>query len=377
MERKFRKVAVLKGGVSSEREVSLRSGAAVAQGLRDGGHEVVEVDIVSRDFSIPEGVEAVFIALHGEFGEDGEIQQMLVGMGLPFTGSGAESSRVSFDKVLTRERLAANGIPIPRGEVLKDPGDRTIPFPLVVKPPREGSSVGIHIVSGEADWEAAFADAVRFSGEALVEEYIPGRELTVGIVECRVSSVDWQEAGGRSRESGGGEWKVESGGEDLGRAAPSEIIFGTKIETEGNGSRPQGAQEQAATEPLRTLRSLAANSNLQILPVVEIEPAAEWYDYEAKYVTGETQYTVPAKLDAGAAAALQSIALKTFECLGAEGFGRVDFRLSPDGKPYVLELNAIPGFTATSLLPKAAEAAGIGFSELCCRIMELARSHEI
>lgn len=305
------KVAVLKGGVSSEREVSLRSGAAVAQGLRDGGHEVVEVDIVSRDFSIPEGVEAVFIALHGEFGEDGEIQQALLGMGLPFTGSGAESSRVSFDKVLTRERLAANGIPIPKGEVLKDPGDRIIPFPLVVKPPREGSSVGIHIVSGEADWEAAFADAVRFSGEALVEEYIPGRELTVGVI---------------------GMSNIEQG-----------------------MSKAEGAGD-----------------TLQVLPVVEIEPAAEWYDYEAKYVTGETQYTVPAELSPETAAGLQSIALKTFECLEAEGFGRVDFRLSPEGKPYVLELNAIPGFTATSLLPKAAEAAGIGFSELCCRIMELA-----
>jgi len=294
MERKFRKVAVLKGGVSSEREVSLLSGAAVAQGLHEGGYEVAEADIVSRDFSIPEGVEAVFVALHGEFGEDGGIQQVLAGMGLPFTGSGAGSSRVSFDKVLTRERLAANGIPVPRGEVLRVSADRAIPLPLVVKPPCEGSSVGCHIVSSEAGWEAAFADAVRFSGDALVEEYIPGRELTVGVVDG------------------------------------------------------------------------------QVLPVVEIQPASEWYDYEAKYVTGETQYTVPAKLDTETAAGLQSIALKTFECLGAEGFGRIDFRLSPEGKPYVLELNTIPGFTATSLLPKAAQAAGIGFSELCCRIMELA-----
>jgi len=109
-----------------------------------------------------------------------------------------------------------------------------------------------------------------------------------------------------------------------------------------------------------------------VLPVVEIKTASEWYDFEAKYVTGETQYTVPAELDAEMAASLQSIALKTFQCLEAEGFGRVDFRLSPEGRPYVLELNAIPGFTATSLLPKAAQAAGIGFSELCCRIMEMA-----
>ena len=345
MKRTFNKVAVLKGGISSEREVSLRSGAAVAQGLRDGGHEVVEVDVVSRDFSIPEDVEAVFIALHGEFGEDGEIQQVLVGMGLPFTGSGAESSRVSFDKVLTRERLAANGIPIPKGEVLKTSTDRIIPVPLVVKPPCEGSSVGCHLVFDEAEWEAAFSDAVRFSGEALVEEYIPGRELTVGVIE--------KESGGR------------------GQGATREIISNVEQGTRNSeGGRRSRFGVRATPSPLSAEGE--SGDTLQVLPVVEIETAAEWYDYEAKYVTGETQYTVPAELETETAAELRSIALKTFECLGAEGFGRVDFRLSPEGKPYVLELNTIPGFTATSLLPKAAEAAGIGFPELCCRIMELA-----
>jgi len=113
----------------------------------------------------------------------------------------------------------------------------------------------------------------------------------------------------------------------------------------------------------------------QALPVVEIRPASEWYDFEAKYVTGDTQYVVPAELDVNTAEQLQDITLKTFRCLGAEGFGRVDFRLSPEGNPYVLELNAIPGFTASSLLPKAAQAAGIGFSALCCRIMEMASTH--
>jgi len=294
MKRRFEKVAVLKGGVSSEREVSLRSGAAIANGLREGGYDVIEIDIVSREFTVPDDIEAVFVALHGEFGEDGEIQRALVEMGLPFTGAGAESSRVSFDKVLTRERLEAHGVPVPKGEVLKISRDRKFSVPLVVKPPREGSSVGIHLVFDDADWEDAFADAVQHSGEALVEEYIPGRELTVGVVDN------------------------------------------------------------------------------QVLPVVEIKTASEWYDFDAKYVTGETQYVVPAELDAKTAENLQSIALKTFQCLEAEGFGRVDFRLTPEGEPYVLELNAIPGFTATSLLPKAAQAAGIGFSELCCRIVEMA-----
>jgi len=294
MGNRFKKVAVLKGGISSEREVSLRSGAAIAQGLREGGYEVVEVDLVSRDVPLPADVEAVFIALHGTFGEDGGVQQLLVDRGMPYTGSNAVSCRIAFDKVLTRDRLAEHGIPVPKGEVLDSPGQRSIPVPLVVKPPCEGSSVGCHIVKEETGWDAAFRDAVSYSGRALVEEYIPGRELTVGVV-----------AG-------------------------------------------------------------------QALPVVEIKPAAEWYDYEAKYETGETEYVVPAELDPAAVTELQAIALKTFQCLEAADFGRVDFRWSPAGIPYVLELNSIPGFTATSLLPKAAQAAGIGFSELCCRIMEMA-----
>ncbi len=294
MGRKYRNVAVLMGGVSSEREVSLKSGAAVAGGLREGGYTVEEIDITSRRFSIPEGIEAVFVALHGQFGEDGEIQQILTERGMPYTGSNAESSRVSFDKVLTRDRLQQHGVPVPRGEMLKRAAERTIPVPLVVKPPREGSSVGCYLVFEEHAWESAFDGAAQYSGDVLVEEYIPGRELTVGVVAD------------------------------------------------------------------------------EVLPVVEIKPAAEWYDFEAKYVTGDTEYTVPAELDEETGSRLQSIALKTFECLGAEGFGRVDFRLSPQNEPYVLELNAIPGFTATSLLPKAAQAAGIGFSELCCRIMEMA-----
>jgi len=298
MDRKFKKVAVLKGGISSEREVSLRSGGAIAKGLREGGYEVLEIDITSRMFAIPEGIEAVFIALHGQFGEDGEIQQKLSEMDMPFTGSGAESSRVSFDKILTRERLIENGIPVAKGEVLTHAEGRTIPVPLVVKPPREGSSVGCYLVFEDHAWESAFEGAAQYSGEALVETFIPGRELTVGVVDG------------------------------------------------------------------------------QVLPVVEIKPASEWYDFNAKYVTGDTQYVVPAELDDETTAYLQSLALKTFEALEAEGFGRIDFRLTPEGMPYVLELNAIPGFTATSLLPKAAQAAGIGFSDLCCRIMELASTHK-
>jgi len=293
MDRRFEKVAVLMGGISAEREISLKSGAAVARGLSEAGYRVEEVDITARDFALPEDVEAVFIALHGEFGEDGEIQQILSERGIPYTGSGPESSRIAFDKILTRQRLAKNSVPVPPGEVLREESARTLPVPLAVKPPRQGSSVGCHLVFEEEDWPAAFADAARYDEEVLVEEYIPGRELTVGVV-----------------------------GEET-------------------------------------------------LPVVEICAANGWYDFDAKYVTGDTAYVVPAELEPELEAECRELAWQTFKALEADGFGRVDFRLSPEGKLYVLELNSIPGFTATSLLPKAAQAAGTGFSELCCRIMEL------
>lgn len=291
---RFKKVAVLKGGISSEREVSLRSGSAIAQGLRDVGYEVIEIDITAEAFTLPSTVEAVFVALHGRFGEDGGIQKKLSDLRMPYTGSNAESCRVAFDKVLTRKQLLKHGIPIPKGEVLIEASARTLPFPLVVKPPREGSSVGCHLVSSAAQWDEAFADAARHSGDALVEQYIPGQELTVSLV--------------------------------------------------GD----------------------------QVLPVVEIKTASEWYDFDAKYGSGETQYIVPAELPSDLIDRVQAIALETFRALNVQGFGRVDFRLSPEGKPYVLELNSIPGFTATSLLPKAAQAAGITFPKLCERIMEMA-----
>jgi len=292
--RKYKKVAVLKGGISSEREVSLRSGSAIATGLRDAGYEVVEIDVQDRTPELPADIEAVFVALHGTFGEDGGIQQFLTERHIPFTGSNADSCRIAFDKVLTRKVLLNKNIPVAKGELLSAAKDRTLSLPVVVKPPCEGSSMGCHLVLTEKEWGAAFADAVKYSGTVLVETYIPGRELTVGILEN------------------------------------------------------------------------------QILPVVEICTETTWYDFDAKYVTGETKYLVPAPLSDQTTEQLKEIARDTFISLNARGFARVDFRLSPEGNPYVLELNSIPGFTATSLLPKAAKAAGISFSKLCAQIMETA-----
>ena len=287
-------VAVLKGGVSREREVSLRSGEAVARGLRQCGYTVDEVDIRGPDFSLPEGVEAVFIALHGDFGEDGKIQEILARRNMPYTGAGPEASWMAFAKNLTKDILVRNGIATPRYEILRPGQPRSLKLPVVVKPTRQGSSFGVHRVRRESEWPAALEDAMAYNGEALVEEFIGGRELTVGIV--------------------------------------------------GN----------------------------EVLPIIEISAPDGNYDYHAKYTRGATRYLVPAPLEPALETLCRDLAARTYRALNCRGLGRVDLRLSPDSRLYVLELNTIPGFTETSLLPKAAGAAGCDFNNLCRRIMEMA-----
>ncbi len=291
----YQRVAVLMGGPSAEREVSLRSGAAALRGLQESGYTATAVEVTGRTVKLPPGTEAVFIALHGEFGEDGEVQAMLDGMGMPYTGSGAEASRVAMDKILTKEAFTAHGIPTPAYRVLQRGDEPAFPLPAVVKPVRQGSSFGVHLVRESSQMAAALEDAFRYDGEVLIEAYIPGRELTVGVIDC------------------------------------------------------------------------------EALPVVEIAAPDGWYGYEAKYTPGKTRYFCPADLPGAVQDEAQRLAVAVFDALGCEGFGRVDFRLSPEGGLYVLELNSIPGLTETSLLPKAAAAAGIPFAALCDRLMRTAR----
>lgn len=293
MDKRFKRIAVLKGGPSAEREVSLASGAAVANALRARGYEVAEVDVTAPKVDLPDGVEAVFIALHGAFGEDGALQALLEQRGVPFTGSGSASSRLAFDKAATKRAFERCGISTARYEVLKRGDARTLRLPVVVKPPRQGSSIGLSKVFTEAEWTPALESAFAYDSEALVEVFIPGAELTVGII--------------------------------------------------GD----------------------------QVLPVVEIRAPDGYYDFRAKYTKGLTEYLVPAPLDAEQTRLCQSLAWRTFEALGCRGLGRVDIRLTPEGHAYVLEMNTIPGFTETSLLPKAARAAGLEFGELCEKILNL------
>lgn len=184
-----RKLAVLKGGPGSERDVSLRSGASVAAALRAAGAEVTEIEVTGTDVEIPEGTELVFNLIHGTFGEDGHLQRILDERGIPYTGEGAEESRVAFDKILTKKSLQRAGVPTPRSEILKAGDQPTIPLPIVIKAPCQGSSVGVHLIHEARGIDAAIADCLNHGDEVLVEEMVEGRELTVGILGEEVLPV--------------------------------------------------------------------------------------------------------------------------------------------------------------------------------------------
>lgn len=292
-------VTVMLGGPSAEREVSLRSGAAVAQALRSLGHEVRELDPQRDSWEMPPGTDVVFLALHGTYGEDGTVQQRLEELGMAYTGCDPEASRLGFDKVLTKQRCIAAAVPTARFALIDSP-TASWPMgwnpPVVLKPVRQGSSVGLQFVERVADWSKALAEALRFDTQVLMEEKIAGRETTVGIL----------------------------GGEPL--------------------------------------------------PVVEVRPQTGVYDYQNKYTAGATEYLCPAPFDEATTSRIQQAGLGAFNAIGGRDYARVDVMVRSNGEPLVLEVNTLPGMTETSLLPKAAAAAGIGYAELCQRMLELALS---
>jgi len=290
-----RKLAVLKGGPGSERDVSLRSGGSVASALRAAGAQVSEIELTGTEVEIPAGTELVFNLIHGTFGEDGRLQALLDGRGIPYTGEGTEESRIAFDKILTKQALERAGVPTPRFEILVKGERPTLPLPIVIKAPCQGSSVGVHLIHDTAVIDEAIADCLQHGDEVLVEELVQGRELTVGVL-----------------------------GEE-------------------------------------------------VLPVVEIRPLAGFYDYTNKYTKGATEYLVPAPLTPAETEAVQAVALAAVKALGLKVYSRVDVLLG-EGGPTVLEINTIPGMTETSLLPKAAAAYGLDFTQLCFRIAGLSLS---
>jgi D-alanine-D-alanine ligase len=309
------RVAVLKGGRSLERQVSLKSGARVQDALERLGHEVIPIDVgadLVQRLTI-EGPDVAFVALHGRDGEDGTVQELLEVMGIPYTGSGVSACIRAADKVLAKHAMRDHGIPTPDFYAFSETAfrelgagqalpaiEQRLQFPIVVKPASQGSALGIKFARTAADVPAALVAAFSYDRKVMLERYVRGRELAVSILEQR--------------------------------GVPST------------------------------------------LPIVEAVPGEEdFYDFEARYEIGRTRFECPAELDGALAARVSEIALSVYELLGCSGFARVDLMLEPDREePYVLELNPIPGLTETSLLPQAADAAGIGFDALIGRILSAA-----
>lgn len=307
-----RRVAVLKGGRSLEREVSLRSGGNVEAALRRLGHEVLPMDAdqhLVRNLR-EQRPDVAFIALHGKGGEDGTVQELLEILGIPYTGSGVLSCQRSMDKVVAKAIFTAEGIPTPKWYAFSEDAFRemgaadTLPeirerlgLPLVVKPAKQGSALGISVAHEPGEIPRALMTALSYDDRVLLEAFVPGREIAVSVI---------------------------------GTDAP------------------------------------------QALPAVEAVPTGDFYDFESRYTPGATELIAPAPIDPDTAAEASRLALACYEALGCRGFGRVDLMLDAEGRLWVLELNAIPGMTDTSLLPAAVEAAGMGFDEMVGRVLDLA-----
>ena len=295
------------GGRSSEREVSLQSGRNVAEALASlGKYEVVPVDVTDDTLAaLPRDVDAAYIALHGGWGENGGVQAALDALKIPYTGPGVRASQIAMDKVKTKMVLEMKNVPTAKWSLASPDTEKPpLPLPVVVKPPCDGSSVGISKVSTESDWpkarDLAFS-AITSSSQVLktsapptvlVEEFIPGREFTVAVVDGKA-------------------W-----------------------------------------------------------PVIEIVAKDGWYGYEEKYTSNETRY--PFLEDGELSSKMQKIAVDAYQAVGCRGVTRVDFRVSPLGRCYVLELNTSPGFTAHSLVPKAGIKTGLTFAGVCDRILQSA-----
>jgi D-alanine-D-alanine ligase len=310
-----RRVAVLRGGASLERKVSLRSGAQAQDALRRLGHDTIAVD-PGPEFVVrlsEERPDVAFIALHGGDGEDGTVQELLEGLGIPYTGSGPSACMRCADKVLAKYLMREASIPTPafhafREAAVKGLGagsalaaiEGALGFPVVVKPAGQGSALGVKFAHSSEELPAAMVGAFSYDRKILIERYVKGRDLAVSVL----------------------------GG------------------------------ERAGAEPIA-------------LPVVEAIPREEdFYNYESRYEIGMSTFVCPAELDLDTTERAQQLALETYRLLGCHGVARVDLMLEQDsGELFVLETNTIPGMTETSLLPQAADAAGIGFDELVQRIL--------
>jgi len=294
-----KKLGVLMGGLSSEREVSLSTGKAVAEAMIRKGLKVFPIDVDRNIANNLKGIDLAFNALHGTYGEDGCIQGLLEYLKIPYTGSGVTGSALAYDKLKTKEIFKLHGIPTADYEVFYRNQNqhikRNLDLPVVVKPTNQGSSFGVSIVKKENQWIQALENAFNYSEEIIVEKFISGKLLAIGM----------------------------------------------------NGEQP--------------------------MPIVHILPKSGFYDYEAKYTSGKTEYICPAKLGEKETNKCKEVSKNVFKVLRGRGFPRVDLILDNENTPYVLEMNTVPGMTPTSLLPMAAHEIGMDFDDLVIEILKKAQ----
>ena len=297
---KQKKIGVLMGGLSPEREVSLTSGKEIFNAIGRKGLNAIMIDVDHNIGAtlVERKIDLACIALHGTWGEDGTIQGLLEYLKIPYTGPGVLGSAIAYNKVVSKEIFMERGIPTAPYQVItaeeRDHVKRKLDLPVVVKPADQGSSIGVSIVQTEAEWQQALDRAFEISEEILIEQFIEGKLLAIGM----------------------------------------------------NGPEP--------------------------MPIVEIAPKSGFYDYEAKYTEGKTDYVCPARLTAEEVGLCNEASIQTFKALKGRGFPRVDIILE-NGTPYVLEMNTVPGMTPTSLLPMAARKAGLEFDDLVIEILNRAR----
>ncbi len=307
MEIEDKKIAVVMGGVSNEREISLLSGRNVLNVLEEEGLDAVGIDLVDEEGTVlkqaieKKRIDIVFIALHGRYGEDGGVQGFLEKLSVPYTGSGVIASATCFNKFVAKQLLNGVGISTAPFYSVTGKNDRkeklgNLGFPVVVKPCSGGSSIGTSIARDEEGLKKALTTAFEHDSSVLIEKYIPGKEITVSVM---------------------------------------------------------------------------GNDRPQVLPIIEIVPKEEFYNYTAKYEPGMSEHILPARLSPEKKREAEEMGILTYRTLGCRGFARVDMIVGEDDTIYVLEANTIPGLTATSLFPEAAKAAGIGYGEVCRKLLEM------
>ena len=304
------KVLVLMGGISTEREISLKSGTAIAKALVEAGYNVETLDIQPDNVSEIARInpDVIYLALHGKGGEDGCVQGMLEWMGIPYTGPGVAASAICMDKAITKKVLVQSGIPTPKSveytkdecedkEKLKTELIEQLGLPMVLKSPCQGSSIGVVIVRDEESVSDAIEEVFKYGDIMLAEQFVAGVEISVPVV---------------------------------------------------------------------------GNNNPEVFPIIEIVPTSEFYDFESKYTPGMSEHIIPARISSEATEKVNYYAKKAYEKTGCRGVSRIDFIVDENDNPYVIEINTIPGMTATSLVPDSARHLGIEFPQLVDKIVKLA-----